>query len=59
MRKGFIFGGILCITLLSYLFYHACKRDTLVIASNNRISLPDSCWIYGTINLNQIKKEVA
>jgi hypothetical protein len=59
MRKGFIFGGILCITLLSYLLYHSCNRDTLVIAPNDRISFPDSCWIYGTINLKQIKKEVA
>jgi hypothetical protein len=59
MRKGFIFGGILCITLLSYLFYRLCNRDTLVIAPNDRISFPDSCWIYGTINLKQIKKEVA
>ena len=59
MRKGFIFGGILCITLLSYLFYHSCKRDTLVIAGPDRISLPDSSWVYGTVNLDQIKKEVA
>jgi hypothetical protein len=59
MRKELIFGGILCITLIAFLFHHSCKRNTLLIGPSDRIFLPDSSWIYGTINLDQIKKEVA
>ncbi|WP_299251615.1 hypothetical protein [uncultured Cytophaga sp.] len=59
MRKAIIFSAILCIIILTYLFYHSCKRDTLVIKPSNRIGIPDSSWVYGSIHLDQIKKEIA
>jgi hypothetical protein len=59
MRKGFIFAGLLLTFALSYLFYHSCKRDTLVIAPADRIAIPDSSWLYGSINLEQTKKDIA
>ena len=59
MRKGFIFTGLLTAFTLSYLFYRSCKRDTLVIVPVDRLAIPDSSWIYGSINLKQIKKDIA
>lgn len=59
MRKGFIFAGLLLSLALSYLFYRSCKRDTLVIAPMDRVAIPDSSWLYGSINLKQIKKDIA
>lgn len=59
MRKGFIFAGLLLSLTLSYLFYRSCKRDTLVIAPTDRVAIPDSSWLYGSINLTQIKKDIA
>lgn len=59
MRKGFIFAGLLTVLTLSYLFYRSCKRDTLVIAPVDRVAIPDSSWLYGSINLKQIKKDLA
>src|SRR6187431_1471257 len=59
MRKGFIFAGLLLSLALSYLFYRSCKRDTLVIAPTDRVTIPDSSWLYGSINLKQIKKDIA
>ena len=59
MRKGFIFAGLLLSLALSYLFYRSCKRDTLVIVGVDRVAIPDSSWLYGSINLEQIKKDIA
>ncbi|WP_018344874.1 hypothetical protein [Cytophaga aurantiaca] len=59
MRKGFIFAGLLITFALSYLFYRSCKRDTSVISPMHRVAIPDSSWIYGSINLQQIKKDIA
>ncbi len=60
MQKKYLFSGvILFIFSLSYLFYHLSKRDTLVISLNDRLSIPDSAWLCGNVNLDQIRKEVA
>jgi hypothetical protein len=58
MRKGFIFAGLLFTLTLSYLFYRSCKRDTIVTGPMDRIQIPDSSWLYGSINLKQIKKDI-
>jgi|GEM_PF-3268315 len=59
MHKKYFLPALLITLLLSYLFYRSCKRDTIVIAPANRISIPDSCWLYGSINLEKIRKEIA
>jgi hypothetical protein len=59
MRKKYFLPALLITLLLSYLFYRSCKRDTLVIAPADYISIPDSCWLYGSINLEKIRKEIA
>lgn len=58
-KKYFFSGAILLLLILSYLFYRSCKRDTIVISLNERFALPDSAWLCGTVNLDQIRKEVA
>ncbi|HSY60735.1 MAG TPA: hypothetical protein VK796_02615 [Cytophaga sp.] len=59
MRKGFIFAGLLLSFALAYLFYRSCKRDTSVINSVHHITIPDSSWLFGSVNLKQIKKDIA
>ena len=59
MCKGFIFTGLLITFALSYLFYRLCKRDTIVISPIYRVSMPDSSWLYGSINLEQTTKDIA
>jgi hypothetical protein len=59
MRKGLILAGLLITLTATYLFYNWCKRDTFVIYQNQLISIPDSCWIYGSVDIQQIKKDIA
>lgn len=60
MQKKYIFSGIiLALLIVSYLFYRSCERDTIVIEPAERLSLPDSAWLSGSINLDQIRKELA
>ena len=42
-----------------YLFYRSCRRDTVFITPADRVSIPDSAWLYGSINFKQIRKEIA
>ncbi len=59
MRKGLILVGLLITLTASYLFYRSCKRDTFVINQNQSIAIPDSCWLLGSVNIQQIKKDIA
>ena len=59
MRKALILAGLLITLTATYLFYQWSKRDTIVIPPTQTFSIPDSCWIVGSINIQQIKKDIA
>lgn len=60
MQKKYILAAaLLCLVLLSYLFYHSCKRDTIAISPAEKVSIPDSSWLYGSLNLKELRKDIA
>ena len=59
MRKRYFLLASFIILCIVYLFYRSCRRDTRVISPVNRIAIPDSSWLYGSVNLYQIRKDIA
>jgi len=58
-KKYILVTSILFLLSITYLFYHSCKRDTVVIKPQERVSIPDSSWLYGSLNFEQLRKDIA
>ena len=58
-KKHLFIVSFILLSGITYLFYHSCKRDTPVITPIVQLSIPDSSWLYGTFNLEQIRRDIA
>ncbi len=58
-KKHLFIVSFILLSGIAYLFYHSCKRDTPVITPAAQLSIPDSSWLYGTFNLEQIRQDIA
>ncbi|MGN6647306.1 MAG: hypothetical protein ACTHJT_12340 [Cytophaga sp.] len=58
-KKHLFIVSFILLSGITYLFYTSGKRDTTVITPAVQLSIPDSSWLYGTFNLEQIRQDIA